>query len=318
MRYALILTVVGVLLGMGAIGASVGVQASQAPRIIFTDVSVSMQDGTTVTIDVAHTDDMSPGDARQYARQRVRGRFIEPFTLTGFERQAIPVPVHYNPSGASVLSGDEVAVRDGHLGWNGITANFAYSYVGTSTQPASICAGAGVDGQNVTAWSEQGGSVLAIACWSSADECDIEVDPGWDWMTDTDPGNIDLETVMLHEAGHCLGLGHSADPTAVMAPSYHGVVRTPQPDDRAGVCAIYGCGTTPTSTPTRTATSTPQTPTPPTSTATPTSTPTLTPTPSPTPTVSVSPTLRPTETVTSQPPTGRNPRICQRFPWRCR
>jgi hypothetical protein len=43
----------------------------------------------------------------------------------------------------------------------------------------------------------------------------------WTWYAGADPtaiqaGQFDFETVVMHELGHVLGLGHSADPTSVM------------------------------------------------------------------------------------------------------
>ena len=57
------------------------------------------------------------------------------------------------------------------------------------------------------------------------------------------PGSKDLQGVAVHEYGHALGLGHSSDPIASMATPVlgNGVdARSLQPDDIAGVQAIYG------------------------------------------------------------------------------
>ena len=52
---------------------------------------------------------------------------------------------------------------------------------------------------------------------------------------------FDLEPVALHEAGHMLGLHHSAIPSAIMNPSEGlGAPRTLTPDEIAGINAVYG------------------------------------------------------------------------------
>jgi hypothetical protein len=48
-----------------------------------------------------------------------------------------------------------------------------------------------------------------------------------------------LESVITHEAGHFLGLGHSTDPKAIMYAKYHPDSVALSDDDKAGICAIY-------------------------------------------------------------------------------
>ncbi len=52
--------------------------------------------------------------------------------------------------------------------------------------------------------------------------------------------NVDLLTVAAHEIGHNLGLDHSANPNALMYPSYSGPHRFLGQDDIAGVQSLYG------------------------------------------------------------------------------
>lgn len=54
-----------------------------------------------------------------------------------------------------------------------------------------------------------------------------------------DGGAYDLATILTHEAGHFLGLAHSQEATAVMYAFYHPGSTVLQPDDVAGICAIY-------------------------------------------------------------------------------
>lgn len=54
------------------------------------------------------------------------------------------------------------------------------------------------------------------------------------------PGGYDLETIVLHEVGHALGLGHSTDTTASMYAYYQGTKDDLVQDDINGIQALYG------------------------------------------------------------------------------
>jgi hypothetical protein len=81
---------------------------------------------------------------------------------------------------------------------------------------------------------------------------DITLISGWDWFSGANPaavgaGQYDFETIVLHELGHALGLGHSADDTSVMyATLAAGVARRALltadlniPDGDGGPCGLH-------------------------------------------------------------------------------
>jgi hypothetical protein len=73
---------------------------------------------------------------------------------------------------------------------------------------------------------------------------DIHLDNRETWIDDPHAigtsGGIDLFTVLLHELGHALGLGHSSNPQSVMFETYSGAHRTLNTDDIAGIQYLYG------------------------------------------------------------------------------
>ena len=58
-------------------------------------------------------------------------------------------------------------------------------------------------------------------------------------MRDSRGAPYDLHSILLHEIGHALGLGHSSDPESVMWSMYSGTRRTLAPDDVAGMLSLY-------------------------------------------------------------------------------
>ena len=53
-------------------------------------------------------------------------------------------------------------------------------------------------------------------------------------------GRLHLYSVLLHEFGHVLGLGHSFDSSALMMQESDRVFHGPAEDDIQGLCALYG------------------------------------------------------------------------------
>ena len=73
---------------------------------------------------------------------------------------------------------------------------------------------------------------------------DTHFDEAETWVSPSGGGaGIDLATVAAHEFGHALGLNHSADPNALMAPFYTGRRAFLSFDDIAGIISIYGTRT---------------------------------------------------------------------------
>ncbi len=66
-------------------------------------------------------------------------------------------------------------------------------------------------------------------------------DESEDWgVGDNHTARFDLLTVLIHEIGHLLGLGHSQEPGSVMYPFYYRMSRILAPDDVDGIQALYG------------------------------------------------------------------------------
>ena len=69
----------------------------------------------------------------------------------------------------------------------------------------------------------------------------LSTNPALSWDNDGNDadGDIDTETVYVHENGHVLFLGHSQNLNAVMAPIYDGTRRNLADDDKDGITYLY-------------------------------------------------------------------------------
>ncbi|NML14828.1 matrixin family metalloprotease [Azohydromonas caseinilytica] len=69
---------------------------------------------------------------------------------------------------------------------------------------------------------------------------DIHLDTSENWTIGYAGSGIDIFQVLTHEIGHALGLKHSGDGGALMAPTYNEAFVGPQADDIAGIQYLYG------------------------------------------------------------------------------
>ncbi|KAF3784945.1 Metalloendoproteinase 3-MMP [Nymphaea thermarum] len=85
------------------------------------------------------------------------------------------------------------------------------------------------------------GSILAHAFAPTDGRLHFDADETW-MLDATGTDGVDLESVAVHEIGHPLGLGHSADESAVMYPSIGTAVRKVELSsaDVQGIQVLYG------------------------------------------------------------------------------
>ncbi len=173
-------------------------------------------------------------------------------------------PVRWQPSEIEfVLGGTNVtsvsstefraATQNAVATWNWVEGN---SLRMTLTPLADVSAWAGYDpigtNQNVVVFDYGLGpddplAVTTITFVPSTGElldADIRVGPWGPWPSDEVARPFDLQSVLLHEFGHCIGLGHVPDSAlAVMSPSLAPGTRVRRQltdDDIAGLLSLYG------------------------------------------------------------------------------
>lgn len=183
------------------------------------------------------------------------------YLTNGKHWDSLPVRVYVNPAGApdfSPLTLEDV-IQQSLDAWNDVgCSNFQFVYAGETDAKGEV------DGKNVIYWENDPSK------WMAADEAagatmhhpavpdpeTVEVDlalNGFDfqWVVGgadaltTDV--LDPASVITHELGHWLGLGHSADQFATMYYAHlpETMQATLEADDKNGLCTLYPAEGTP-------------------------------------------------------------------------
>ena len=194
--------------------------------------------------------------AKALAKQGARPIGVQQYQFTGlvwdqFGDNSLTndfVTQNYNPANEPANVNGRTVLGNTHSTWNNVeTSSFAFSLNPTDTNrcPSLVLECTPLlpqnfDGNNDVGWVEiQGSSTLGVAWYgTSTDEVDIALDIGHPWFTD---GTVyfDVETVLLHENGHGLGLSHSNVFGSIMNASYDTIQRTLGDDDINGISALY-------------------------------------------------------------------------------
>lgn len=106
------------------------------------------------------------------------------------------------------------------------------------------------DEQNVIGWIEEDWpwdeQAIGVTLFPAAENgCIVETDiqlngVTYEWADGQSPVYVDPFSILLHEVGHALGLGHSADTGATMFAAYApGTELQLATDDVNGICALY-------------------------------------------------------------------------------
>jgi hypothetical protein len=243
---------------LAAISTSTGAHPAHANQVV-TGFGVATVQGRPAVVEVmvAVSPGTNPSEAAQAAVLELGARPVDSaeFTTSGlvwnqfFDADAGNnyVVQNYNPS-KEANAGSLQALQNSEATWTNVaSSSFTMQYGATTGRCPSLvreCPGPQVfDTNNDVGWLDLGRCTarctLGVTWYSTSgtDEADMALNTRAKWNTNGQ--NYDIETVMLHENGHVVGLGHSSDSAAVMYAYYQGVRRTLGTDDINGVSALY-------------------------------------------------------------------------------
>lgn len=146
---------------------------------------------------------------------------------------------YYHPAGSPLPEASVVATAQAAFAKWSAACNVGFVYGGLAATPVPAS-----DGRLVIGWGDMAGESSAIARIDIVGEtildADIVLNPRYAGIS------VPLDAVLLHEAGHALGLNHSnVAYVAMSGPPFtpyadYQTMRTLHPDDIAGCQALYG------------------------------------------------------------------------------
>jgi hypothetical protein len=195
-------------------------------------------DGLAVAEDAIRAQGARPFHSAEFA---TTGLVWDQFVTTGDGDDFLEQ--HYNPTGEPVAA--EGLLRNSELTWDNVgTSVFDFQPMGTTSRCPSLvkeCQGPQTfDEYNDVGWLSIGGCCTLAVTWFSTtiDEADMALNTRFSWTNGGGSG-YDIETVMLHENGHVLGLDHTLVPGSIMEATYGGLQHALGEDDERGVTYLY-------------------------------------------------------------------------------
>ena len=249
------------LLFFSAISSSPQVHAApEHPQVISAFGKIPGQDLYAHVIVV-----VPPGaDKKQTVGESLRQQGLKPFDSLDFSttgmvhdqfRDGTSNPVfiqNYNPANDPTGDGHSI-LKASQIIWNDVpSSNFVFMQPDVSNDlttdrcPSLVkeCPGRQVtDSFNDVAWmSIKDRNTLGVTWYSTnADEADMALNTNFTWKVNSNaPNTFDPLTVLIHENGHVLGLGHSDVEGTIMEAIYEGVRQTLHNDDICGIQTLYG------------------------------------------------------------------------------
>jgi hypothetical protein len=219
------------------------------------------EDGSFLLVNVLVDTHLAAPDAALQALLPGARTDDEPGQVTGaflrwivWAPEAIPLTVRYNGVGAPIGIDAAGIVAETTGAWNAAPGHtWRFNYAGATQATTDVCDNTGdSDGEVTIGWrNDLPIGILARTCayvrpssgGNQARAMDVAFSSSVPWSTAaaTEIGKYDLQSTMLHELGHVLGLDHSNVSGAIMLPQIGSGQqrRELSADDIAGIQALY-------------------------------------------------------------------------------